>query len=87
MTCKADGCTRGGRIRKGWCDPHYRRWLRHGDPNAGRDFAHRVFDFATRLMSRYEVDAATVCWTWTGTLTTGGYGQIARDGVASTVGA
>ena len=33
MTCKIDGCRRDAR-RRGWCDLHYQRWRRHGDPGA-----------------------------------------------------
>ena len=36
--------------------------------------------FEERLVSRYEVDADTGCWLWTGTLTWGGYGQIGGRG-------
>ena len=36
--------------------------------------------FKERLMSRFEVEASTGCWLWTGTLTWGGYGQIGRHG-------
>ena len=32
-TCSIDGCTGEKRVR-GWCDKHYRRWLRTGDPTA-----------------------------------------------------
>lgn len=35
--------------------------------------------FTERLLSRYEVQPDG-CWRWTGTLTWGGYGQIARHG-------
>lgn len=34
-TCSIEGCDRPARGR-GWCDPHYKRWLRHGDPLGGR---------------------------------------------------
>ncbi|MGH9088784.1 MAG: HNH endonuclease [Acidimicrobiales bacterium] len=33
-TCAVDGCTRGRRCR-GWCDAHYYRWRKHGDPLGG----------------------------------------------------
>ena len=36
--------------------------------------------FEERLTTRYEVDPSTGCWLWMGTLTWGGYGQIARHG-------
>ncbi len=31
MTCSVDGCDRRYRAR-GFCDLHYQRWRRHGDP-------------------------------------------------------
>lgn len=33
-TCSIDGCGRSSR-RRGWCNKHYGRWRRHGDPLAG----------------------------------------------------
>lgn len=34
-TCSVEGCERAAKKRE-WCNAHYRRWLRHGDPAAGR---------------------------------------------------
>lgn len=34
-TCSIDGCSRGGKITRGWCRPHYLRWHRNGDPLGG----------------------------------------------------
>ncbi len=31
MNCSVAGCTSPA-SRRGWCDKHYRRWQRHGDP-------------------------------------------------------
>jgi hypothetical protein len=31
--CGVAGCERNQRAR-GWCDPHYKKWLTHGDPLA-----------------------------------------------------
>lgn len=36
-TCSIDGCD-GPHLALGWCDPHYRRYRRHGDPLGGRHF-------------------------------------------------
>lgn len=33
-TCLVDGCDREA-VRRGCCDPHYRRWRKHGDPTLG----------------------------------------------------
>lgn len=35
-TCAVSACGRPTRGRQPWCDAHYRRALRHGDPTAGR---------------------------------------------------
>ena len=29
--CEIDGCFKGSK-KRGWCDPHYKKWWRHGDP-------------------------------------------------------
>lgn len=31
--CSVDGCENSGKLRRGWCDKHYKRWQVHGDPN------------------------------------------------------
>ncbi|MEU6674838.1 hypothetical protein [Streptomyces sp. NPDC046925] len=33
--CTIRGCT-GPQLARTWCEPHYRRWRRHGDPLGGR---------------------------------------------------
>jgi hypothetical protein len=34
MECSIENCSRN-REKRGFCGPHYKRWLRHGDPLAG----------------------------------------------------
>lgn len=34
-TCSVNDCGRTA-IKRGWCNGHYKRWWRHGDPLAGR---------------------------------------------------
>jgi hypothetical protein len=33
-TCSVDGCNRGGKLARGMCQLHYKRWQTHGDANA-----------------------------------------------------
>lgn len=35
ITCVIPGCP-APRLARGWCDAHYRRWRRHGNPLGGR---------------------------------------------------
>jgi hypothetical protein len=30
-TCSVDGCDRGGKLARGMCQLHYKRWQTHGD--------------------------------------------------------
>lgn len=34
--CKASGCDKTKIVGFGYCEPHYRRWKKYGDPFAGR---------------------------------------------------
>lgn len=69
--CSIQDCDKPARTR-GWCQPHYVRWHRHGDPLAT---SRRIVkgDLGTRLWSR--VDKAE-CWIWTGVTGRKGYGRI-----------
>jgi len=73
-TCSIESCERPV-CKRGWCDPHYKRWWRHGDPFAGR--ARIVGTIAERLAAR--VDSTTTpdgCWPWMGSRNNKGYGQL-----------
>jgi hypothetical protein len=37
--CSVDGCGRGGKVIKGFCNRHYQRFLKYGDPLLGHDHA------------------------------------------------
>ena len=62
---------------KGWCQKHYMRWFRHGDPLAGATYYANPED---SFVARTEPLAWSGCIVWTGTLLAGGYGQISVDG-------
>jgi hypothetical protein len=80
-TCALDECSTGGKLTRGWCQKHYQRWKRHGDP---RFLAH--LSLVERFHAAVSPGRIEDCWPWTGSLTSGGYGRIrtaAGDHVAA----
>jgi hypothetical protein len=81
MKCRIDDCEKGGKLRRGWCVMHYKRWERNGDPLLttraphGTSFIDKVDRF---LDGRPEGE----CWPWRGVRTMHGYGSVTLDGRA-----
>jgi len=74
MICKVDGCSRKASSSRGYCWPHYRRWLKHGDPLLGS----RVFNSrAERFWAK--VEKGERCWEWQGYCAPNGYGRFGRS--------
>ena len=81
-TCSADDCARDSEAR-GWCDKHYRRWMRHGDANTpgyGDEPAVRFWRNVDKSGPQWN---GSNCWLWTGCLTPRDYGQITIHTVRS----
>lgn len=75
-TCSIEGCDKAG-TRKGWCNQHYERNRKYGDPLAPHRRAGRPFRAPQeRVWER--VDKSGECWEWTGYKGAQGYG-ILRD--------
>lgn len=75
--CAVEGCDAGGRRRKGLCDKHYRRLIRHGDVNHLE--RQRVSgNYLDRLMARVLVDE-NGCWIWQGQIDRHGRARFYRD--------
>jgi len=77
--CTVVGCEHSARKGKTspFCEKHYSRVRRHGDPNVAlKDHT----PAAQRWKKQYVIDERTQCWNWTGPQTRG-YGFI-QDGAA-----
>lgn len=73
--CKIDGCGKRT-VGRGWCDAHYRRWKRHGDPEGGR-VAHGE---PMRWLKAHVGHTGSSCLRWPYGASDEGYGKIAQDG-------
>ena len=70
--CSIDGCRRPLHLR-GWCNAHYIRWRRHGDPTAGGKMEVRGTP-EERFWIKTDKRGRDECWPWLGGLTASGYG-------------
>jgi len=68
------GCRTTGRLQRGMCKMHYKRWSR---AQAVEDAPITDADKA-RFWAK--VDKTDTCWNWTGSLTPGGYSQFSLQG-------
>lgn len=78
-TCSVDGCECVACNSRGWCNKHYLRWTRHGDP-----LWQRTWGLPT-AEQRFEQKVDRVgnpdgCWLWTGTKVSIGYGWFWHPG-------
>lgn len=75
-TCTIEGCEKR-HVARGWCDTHYCRWKRTGDPLNTRRI---IGDDHARFWSYVDKDGANGCWVWTGAMCGAprgeGYGNI-----------
>jgi hypothetical protein len=79
-TCSIDGCERGGRVIRGWCEMHYRRWRSHGDPNhpsVSAPIAERFWQLASVTDRMFDGEP---CWAWGNVPGTNGYGRTQVNG-------
>lgn len=72
MTCSVEGCGLPTE-KRGYCNRHYLRWRRHGDPLAG---AEPRWPWPENLLRRLRVNGS--CVEFTGATTIGGYGWVSR---------
>jgi hypothetical protein len=71
--CSIEGCGKPHEAH-GWCGPHYKRWLRHGDPLAGRNTSPGEAErFFCEIVLAHEGDE---CLSWPYSRNTKGYGKV-----------
>lgn len=75
--CKVEGCARKV-VGYEWCNVHYQRWYRWGDPLAG-DWTEP--DPVRRFTSKLLLNEATGCREWQAGKDKDGYGKFKADGV------
>lgn len=73
--CEIEGCT-GKDFSRGWCQKHYTRWLRHGDPT----FSLIAHDLTPIQRFFRDIEIIEGCWIWHGTPGRSGYGFFTPGG-------
>jgi len=87
--CAIAGCDREV-WGHGWCQKHYTRWRRTGDPTLARVRGTKPKPWSDRIKERSAVDPDTGCWLWDHPWADGyGYLNVGseHDGSARTTGA
>jgi hypothetical protein len=74
--CEVVGCERPPKYR-GYCNMHYQRLLRHGDP--GEASPRKGGDPVARFWRYVDKSGTGGCWLWTNSLTEDGYGRFWPD--------
>ena len=76
-TCNIDGCEKPRKAR-GWCNTHWARWRRHGNPLQGGPIGLRASSPADAFAARTERQGD--CLIWTGAVIANGYGRLSANG-------
>lgn len=74
--CSIPDCGKTAVNSKGWCTAHYTRWIRHGDPTAGRTTPGAPLQFLEDMALKYEGNECLI-WPYG---TNKGYGTIKLNG-------
>lgn len=80
-SCSIDGCDRNAhhsaKGSKGYCQAHYKRLMRYGDPLAGRTSPGEPLRFIHEVALYYQ---GSKCLTWPFSKGNDGYGRVYADG-------
>lgn len=71
--CSVVNCDKRA-VARGWCDNHWHRWKRNGDPLTPAKKGRPAEAPEPRFWAK--VTKTETCWLWTGSSTKAGYGQF-----------
>lgn len=72
-TCEIEECDKPVKT-KGWCDGHYKRWWRYGDPLATGKLAPNGLTREALFIRKVSKADPDGCWRWTGKINSRGRG-------------
>lgn len=75
MRCTIEGCDSDFRMRRGYCNTHYLRITRYGDPHVVNP-RRKPRPVAERFWEKVEVRGQDDCWLWQRYLSPDGYGRF-----------
>lgn len=75
--CKETDCDSRA-VCKGWCNKHYQRWYKHGDPGCTTNVPTKA-TLEERLRHYGWSTTPTGCWEWNGSRLKTGYGRVAHQ--------
>lgn len=79
--CEIDGCHKPV-VARGWCEAHYTRWKRHGNPLKRVKLRGEAIKFYREVVLTYDGDE---CLDWPFTTNGKGYGWVSINGVGKVV--
>lgn len=76
-SCAVEGCSMPPNGRRGWCQMHYGRWVRKGDPGeAAPRYSKSTASISERLLKFGWTITSSGCWEWNGSRRPTGYGVV-----------
>lgn len=77
LICAIAGCENAIVVKsRGWCDKHYTRWKRHGDPEHVTQIDTRGLDVEGKLRAHGWDVTESGCWEWRGRKSGQRYGKL-----------
>lgn len=78
VDCAVNSCNLAKKHRD-WCDKHYQRWLKYGDPEYMKP--NYIKERFSTIEERFNdsIDITPNHWFWTGKLNDSGYGMLSSD--------